>query len=1090
MAREISDIIAQFKEQCESARTEDDIKVASNIFFYAIGNTLEIRINSHNEITSAHGGRVDSIYNNIYFEYKRKGLFTTHGTYEAVYGRDERDHGLFHYLINFALEESGGDKQRFLYYLTSSVGVGFDGEKFVFCRFKDSLSETNIYHEYKTKHFPRTIERSQKVEFEFSSPYDFSTGVKRILLLLRSTNRKHLNAQSLCETFSARSEISQNSIVYLYSLLETSLASNQRIQTLYTEWDRIFGTIYGDQESDFVKQVEALQKFYPIKFRNKDDVKKTLFIIQTYYSILIKLLIQNLFANLKLPSAKPDFIKDKSDLIKLFYGQKEGFDQFIDNFFEIHFFEWFTLAQNFDLNIINNLIIALDDFETTASVIKPEIVGDVLRETYESLMPKDLRHMMGEYYTVDWLADFTIRESGYDSGLDTTVLDPTCGSGIFITHLIKLFREKHPELSYNQFVHYVVNNFVGFDINPIAVIQAKGNYILALGDITSLCQPISIPIYMCDSILVPTVHAKQEPEEKSISIRTSVGDFSLPILRNRDESIAFLNTLSKCILSDYTSFEDFNQRLKNEFDITLDVETAIIARRLYSQLLDFHNAGKDGFWPIILKNSFAPLFCEKQFDYVIGNPPWIAWKAMSESYRDLTLEIWLSYGIFEKSAYDKITSHDDFAMAVTYVAIDHYLKNNGCAALILPQTFVKSLKGGEGFRKFLITRDEQEIPFSIVRVCDLLRVNPFKGIAANRTSVYIFRKNLAMNYPMDDYREYFIIPSKKIDSKSTLSEVDSSIAYAQLSAKPINENIRSPWLTLPPEVIHHTDAFLGRSPYKGRKGIEPCGAKGIYLIDVLSKRNNLLLIKNLIHRSRLKEAKRLGVRQGYVEQDHVYPMVGGRNIEKWGINSYIYMLVPHYNHGDGIYRGIPDEKLKTTYYRTYDWLFYFHNLLRDTRIRSGKFFDIEQFPWYRLDNVGEYTFMPYKVLWQEQAKSLNCCVVSSISDEFVMDKTVVTDSKVLFVSFDNEMEAHYLCGVLNSSLIEKIIQGYTIYTNRGIDIVANIKIPKFDPENEVHVSIAKISLSAHEAFVLKDTENIKSATSKLDDLVAIIFRAE
>lgn len=1086
MEREISDIIAEYKAHCDRARSEDDIKGASNIFFNAIGQELDIQIDSHNEITSAHGGRVDSIYNNIYFEYKKKGLFTYQGTDEAVYGRDEKDHGLFHYLINFALEESKGDEQRFLYYLTSSVGVGFDGEKFVFCRFKESLTETVLYHSYKTKKYPNTISRSQKVEFECSAPYDFSSGVKRILLLLRSTKRKKLNAQTLCDSFSAQTKISQDSIIYLHGLLESSLTSNQRIATLYQEWDRIFGTIYGDQESDFVKQVEALQRFYPIKFRNKDDVKKTLFIIQTYYSILIKLLIQNLFANLKLPSAKPDIIKDKSDLIKLFYGQKDGFDHFIDNFFEIHFFEWFTLAEDLDLSIINTLIIALDDFETTASVIKPEIVGDVLRETYESLMPKDLRHMMGEYYTVDWLADFTIRESGYDCGLDTTALDPTCGSGIFITHLIKLFREKHPELCYNQFIHYVVKNFVGFDINPIAVIQAKGNYILALGDITYLYQPISIPIYMCDSVLVPTVHAKQKAGEKSISIKTSVGIFVLPILGTRDESITFLNTLSKCILSDYTSYEDFSLRLKNESGILLDDETSIIARKLFSQLLSLHLAGKDGFWPIILKNSFAPLFCEKQFDYVIGNPPWIAWKAMSESYRDLTLDIWLSYGIFEKSAYDKITSHDDFAMAVTYVAIDHYLKNNGCAALILPQTFVKSLKGGEGFRKFLITRDNQEIPFSIIRVCDLLRVNPFKGIAANKTSVYIFQKSLPMRYPMNDYREYFIIPSKKIETKSPLKEVDEAISYLSLSAKPINEDIRSPWLTLPVEVAHHAKAFLGRSPYKGRKGIEPCGAKGVYLIEILGKRKELLLINNLIHRSRLKEAKALGEHKGYVEPDHVYPMVGGRNIEKWGINSYIYMLVPHYNQGKGIYRGIPDSDLKTTFYHTYDWLFYFHDLLRDTRIRSGKFFDINQFPWYRLDNVGEYTFKPYKVLWQEQAKSLNCCVVSSISDEFVKDKAVVTDSKVLFVSFDNETEAHYLCGVLNSSFIEKIIQSYTIDTNRGTDIVANIRIPKFNPENPKHLTISNISKEAHIEFKEKRKKNYPNIT-ELDKVVSEIF---
>ena len=64
---------------------------------------------------------------------------------------------------------------------------------------------------------------------------------------------------------------------------------------------------------------------------------------------------------------------------------------------------------------------------------------------------------------------------------------------------------------------------------------------------------------------------------------------------------------------------------------------------------------------------------------------------MSDTYRKRTLDIWLSYGIFEKSAYDKITSHDDFAMAVVYVSMDHYVKEQGKAGFVLPQTFVKSL---------------------------------------------------------------------------------------------------------------------------------------------------------------------------------------------------------------------------------------------------------------------------------------------------------------------------------------------------------------------------------------------------------------
>ncbi len=1087
----IANTIERLSTKCREARSEDDIKVASNIFFNQIGELLGISISSHNEITSAYGGRVDSIYNNIYFEYKKLRLFSragAEGVREAVYGRNERDHGLFHYLVNFALEQCHDDFDLFIHLLTSSVGVGFDGDQFVFCRFKSSIASTNLFHSHKTKRYPSTFPKNVNVTFECSSPYEFTYGVKRILLFLRSTKRKRLSADSLCHSFNADSEISKNTIVYLRSLLEESLNVNPRITTLYNEWERIFGTIYGKQETDFVKQVESLQKFYPFSFRNENDVKKTLFIIQTYYSIIIKLLIQNLFANLQLPASKPEIIKDKSDLIKLFYGQRDDFCNFIDNFFEIHFFEWFTLAENLKLEYINELITELDEFETTASVIKPEIVGDVLKQTYESLMPKDLRHMMGEYYTVEWLADFTIEKSGYDCKPHTTVLDPTCGSGIFITDLIKQYREKYSATqSYDELIGNITANFVGFDINPIAVIQAKGNYILSLGDITQLHQPISIPIYMCDSVLVPTVHAKQKANRHFIDISTSVGDFKLPILKDREESYSFLKLLSKCILSDYTSYEQFERRLHNEYDISLSAETAQIARTLFNQLLNLHYAGRDGFWPIILKNSFAPLFCENQFDYIIGNPPWIAWKAMSQSYRDLTLDIWLSYGIFEKSAFDKITSHDDFAMAVTYVSIDHYLKENGTAALILPQTFVKSLKGGEGFRKFCITRDGQELPFCIDAVYDMLRVNPFKGIASNKTSVYIFKKSAQMTYPMDNYFEYSICKGQKLDYRTPYEIAKNRIRCIRLSAKPINEDIRSPWLTISSEVSHHLDKFLGVSPYKGRKGIEPCGAKGIYLISVKERRENLLKISNLINRSRLQEAKDLGIHIGFVEDDHIYPMVGGRNIDKWGINSYLYMLVPHYNHGDGIYRGIPSEELQTKYFRTYDWLFYFHDLLRDTRIRSGKFFDIDQFPWYRLDNVGDYTFMPYKVLWQEQAKALNCCVVSSITDDYVINKTVVTDSKVLFVSLASENEAHYLCGVLNSKIVEQIIQGYTINTNRGIDIVKNIRIPKFNPDNLEHINLSNLSLRAHRAYKERNDTLLAHIADEIDSLVSQIF---
>lgn len=52
-------------------------------------------------------------------------------------------------------------------------------------------------------------------------------------------------------------------------------------------------------------------------------------------------------------------------------------------------------------------------------------------------------------------------------------------------------------------------------------------------------------------------------------------------------------------------------------------------------------------------------------------------------------------------------------MAVTYVSVDQYLKIGGSMVFLLPASFLKSTKGGEGFRKFEIIRNNQSIPFKV-----------------------------------------------------------------------------------------------------------------------------------------------------------------------------------------------------------------------------------------------------------------------------------------------------------------------------------------------------------------------------------------
>ena len=67
-----------------------------------------------------------------------------------------------------------------------------------------------------------------------------------------------------------------------------------------------------------------------------------------------------------------------------------------------------------------------------------QVKADVLKGLYESLIDPEQRHELGEYYTPDWLAEKICRHV-IDDPLNQRVLDPSCGSGTFVFHAVRLF---------------------------------------------------------------------------------------------------------------------------------------------------------------------------------------------------------------------------------------------------------------------------------------------------------------------------------------------------------------------------------------------------------------------------------------------------------------------------------------------------------------------------------------------------------------------------------------------------------------------------------------------------------------------------
>ena len=62
-----------------------------------------------------------------------------------------------------------------------------------------------------------------------------------------------------------------------------------------------------------------------------------------------------------------------------------------------------------------------------------------------------------------------------------------------------------------------------------------------------------------------------------------------------------------------------------------------IARKLYgiAEILKvFIDKERDTIWAFVLKNRFKPLFFKNRFDFVMGNPPWIAFRHLEPAYQD------------------------------------------------------------------------------------------------------------------------------------------------------------------------------------------------------------------------------------------------------------------------------------------------------------------------------------------------------------------------------------------------------------------------------------------------------------------------
>lgn len=1049
-------LAGQLLEAGRASATEEDLKMKVEPLlrraFKQIGINVEI---AGYERGHTLGGRSDAVYGYVVIEYERPGkLSQAPGLKSAV--EDLRR--------NFTGEAQGHAPPEA--FLEKAIGVALDGRHIAFVRYATAERSVSLplpIGPDESDLFPGAPRRDG---FQVLGPYPITAeSVANFLIFARARARKPLTAEALAASFGPGDAVARQAVAEIYtSLMRAQRASSSsRAKVFFQEWERIFGAVYGLELAKAGKATEVTAALYQMPGGVR--LQNLLFSIHTYYALLMKMISIELLSMQRdrtIESFVAGLGAAGDDEFKARLARMEAGLDFVNrgitNFLEADFFSWYLDEWRPGLvGAVRAVARSLAEFEPATPVLEPDWTRDLLQKLYEGIVPHELRHGLGEYYTPDWLAGHLVNLSGYDGTAGRRFLDPACGSGTFLVQAIQRARSKMASGKPADLAgcgRNILDNIVGFDLNPLAVMAARTNYLIAFARFIRHVKEISIPVYLCDSVVPPDADGPRDGElslERPLVFRTTKHDYEFPVSMKDRTRIDRFTGLVDVGLKAGMDPTAFSRRLAKELSATAP-ERAML-EKVYAKIKELQDANEDGIWARYIKNAFAPMYIGK-FDFVIGNPPWIRWGYLADEYRKRTLPQWHEYGLFSlKGQEARLGSGEkDFSMLFTYACADRYVKDGGVLAFLITLEVFKSKGAGEGFRRFRIGQTGAQLGVTLVQ--DLVHLQPFQ--AANKTCLFVLHKGTQTAFPVQVVEWTRKKGVGKIPPEWTLAKVEQATVRRSLLARPVDSKSPvSAWQTETAAGLKSAGKMQGVNPYRAFRGAstEPYGVFWLHLREV--RPDGKLVVENMHDRGK-REIEPSG--PVAVEPELVYPAVSGRELIPFGIGQPFYILLsqdPKNRVPWGQDWMVDHAPMSLGYLRMYRAVL----LSRGSRtVRELA----EKTEFYAMFGVGEYSLSPYRVAWKRMTNRMAASVLAKYKTPFG-SKTVVGTDTTSFIPTDDKAEAHYLCAILNSEAVNRFISSFS-EAGRGFgapSVVKNLGIPKFKASDKVHRRLANLSEEAH-----------------------------
>lgn len=916
----------------------------------------------------------------------------------------------------------------------------------------------------------------------------------RVIILLEKVA---LTPRNLVRDFSqGENSISQRLSKTLFNALKD--AATGRSLMLFNEWKELFRLAHDDKSKQKAIQErrKALETVVSESFPNGDNESeyKALYAIQTTYAIIVKIIAYKVISKLQFNKSLIEFstlANSPSDVLLRQMQSLENGAIFrnlgIGNLLEGDFFSWYCTDAQWSDKIashICDIFRTLTIYEDKGIFETFEQVQDLFKDLFMSIIPDKVRHSLGEYYTPSWLADHVVAEalSMIGDRSDWTALDPCCGSGTFITVLIRKILSGTANLTRKQKLDSVLKRVKGIDLNPLAVLTARINYFVNIAHLIEVGETFEIPVYLGDSSYVPETSSVDGVICLNYSIQTAKGPILISLPKSVcADSISFskmMTSLEQDILNqDEEAIRNKILELIPQTDITPAIEENISS--LAQKFIFLEQNNWNGIWARIVTN-FLTTAALPKFDMIVGNPPWIDWKNLPEGYRDRVKKLCLDRNLFSG---DGVTGgiNLNICALITYVAASNWLKPDGILGFLMPDTILVQ-QTYEGFRRLQMNEDENLYFQKIVNWSK--SGNPFAPVTQNFYSYYI-SANYADYHNGIPYHTIAKKPRAKLDNYlHTVSF--SSIAnifekYFHITGQ-AHQNSTKFSICEDVETLDRYRNVVGRMEYKGREGIEfyPQELFLLHYDSDISVASNMVAVRNF---QNVKSKYKIPIETFVIEKVYLRPLIKGTNIERFHlIPSEIVVPFPY---KDGHREPISIRELTKVAPLLAAYFNRFKSVITAQTDYNAKIIGKKHnTEFYALARVGTYSFAPHHVAFRDNTK-WGACVVSEIKTPWGELKRPQFQNHAVSISQTTSGrnitldEAHYICAILNAPIVEKYIIGSS--DSRTFKIDVDVNIPEFDDNNPIHMRLSQLSKLAHENY--NNNEIMSKIDCELDNLL-------